>query len=51
MHKCPENGMCLPTGRQLETVMYAFPPRHKDNKKKKKKNKETLLHKEAILTT
>ena len=35
MHKRPENGMWLPTGRQLETVIYVFPPGHKDNEKTK----------------
>ena len=34
MHKRPENGMWLPTGGQLETVMYVSPPRHKENEKK-----------------
>ena len=34
MHKRPENEMWLPTGGQLETVMYVFPPRHKENGKK-----------------
>jgi len=33
MHKRPENGMWLPMGRQLEMVMYIFPPRHKEKKK------------------
>ena len=37
MHKRPENGMWLPTGGQLKTVIYVFPPRHKENKERKKK--------------
>ena len=39
MHKRPEDGMWLPTGGQLKTVTYVYPPRHKEyNKKKNKKN-------------
>ena len=38
IHKRPENGKWLPTGGQLVTVMYVYPPRHKEKEKKEKKN-------------
>ena len=38
MHKRPENRMWLPMGRQLETVMYVFPSRHKENAASKQTN-------------
>ena len=34
MHKNPENGIWLPMGRRLITVMYVFFPRHKETEKK-----------------
>ena len=40
MHKRPENEMWLPMGGQLETFMYVFPPRHKENGKKVKDKAE-----------
>ena len=42
MHKRPKNGISLPTGGQLETVIYVFPPSHKENKERERKKSECL---------
>ena len=48
MHKRPENGIWLPTGGQLEMVIYVFLPRHKENKERKRKKVKRIVYKKAL---